>query len=141
MEDKWSPGLGPWTPIIKDGKLYGRGSSDDGYAFFLATIILKGLVQFNLLKNKMVFYFESDEESGSKDIIYFIKKYENLSGKPDLVICLDSGTPDVSHFSTSTTLRGFLEFTLKISMLKYSQNSHTIGGVVADPFRIMREIL
>ena len=118
LADKWSPGLGPWTPVQKDGKLYGRGSSDDGYAFFLSTLILKGLVKYGLCKNKIVLYFESDEESGSKDLVYFLKKYENLSGTPDLVVCLDSGTPDVNHFSTSTTLRGFLEFTLKISMLK-----------------------
>ena len=31
----------PLTPVIKDGKLYGRGSSDDGYAFFSAILAIK----------------------------------------------------------------------------------------------------
>jgi acetylornithine deacetylase/succinyl-diaminopimelate desuccinylase-like protein len=37
----WKEGLGPTSPVLKDGKLYGRGSSDDGYAPFAATMIMK----------------------------------------------------------------------------------------------------
>ena len=74
LTELWSKGLGPWTPVIKGDLLYGRGSSDDGYAFFMSALILQGLIKFNLLKNRVVLYFETDEESGSKDLVYFLKK-------------------------------------------------------------------
>ena len=37
----WAEGTGPWTPVMKDDKLYGRGGADDGYAMFasLAAIL------------------------------------------------------------------------------------------------------
>src|SRR3712207_256048 len=30
----WAEGMGPWVPVLKDDKLYGRGGADDGYALY-----------------------------------------------------------------------------------------------------------
>src|SRR5688572_3878681 len=39
----WREGFGPWSPLLEDGKLYGRGGADDGYAVFCAFAVLKHL--------------------------------------------------------------------------------------------------
>ncbi len=39
----WRDGLGPWLPVIEDGKLYGRGGADDGYAVFASLAALAAL--------------------------------------------------------------------------------------------------
>ena len=65
MEGEWDEGLGPYEPVVKDGKLFGRGSSDDGYAIYAYVLIVKALQKFDMPYNRLVFVFETDEESGS----------------------------------------------------------------------------
>lgn len=43
LTEQWSEGLGPYTPVIKNGKLYGRGGVDDGYAIFCCVLLVKAL--------------------------------------------------------------------------------------------------
>jgi hypothetical protein len=41
----WDEGLGPWTPVLRGDKLYGRGGADDGYAIFASLTAMNVLVQ------------------------------------------------------------------------------------------------
>ena len=44
----WDEGLGPWTPVLRDEKLYGRGGADDGYALFASVASINGLKKQNV---------------------------------------------------------------------------------------------
>lgn len=52
LTEEWETGLHPYNPVVRDGKIYGRGSSDDGYAIFSAVTAVKALqAQGNVIHN------------------------------------------------------------------------------------------
>ena len=138
---EWSEGLGPHTPVIRDGKLYGRGGNDDGYAWFSCVLMAKALQEHNIPHNRLVFFFETDEESGSRDLMYYLTKYKEKIGEPSLIFCLDSGTTDYEHMCLTTSLRGVICFKLRVDVLTQGLHSGSSSGIVPSSFRIMRNIL
>lgn len=68
MKESWREELGPYDPVIKEGRLYGRGSSDDGYALYAAMIAVKSLRKFNKEHARCCVFIEFGEESGSPDL-------------------------------------------------------------------------
>ena len=71
MTEFWEEGLGPWTPVIRDGKLYGRGSADDGYAAYAAATAIKALQLQGVAHSRITIIVEACEESGSRDLSFY----------------------------------------------------------------------
>src|SRR4051812_5386471 len=61
----WSDGLGPWIPVRKGDRLYGRGGADDGYAIFGSVAALVALAEKKVPRARCVVMIEAGEESGS----------------------------------------------------------------------------
>ena len=68
----WAEGTGPWEPVLKDGKLYGRGGADDGYAMFGALSALLALREQGVAHARCVVLIEACEESGSYDLPAYV---------------------------------------------------------------------
>ncbi|MBO6566609.1 MAG: M20/M25/M40 family metallo-hydrolase, partial [Pseudomonadales bacterium] len=88
--DGWEDGLGPWKPVIKDEKLYGRGGADDGYAIYSAIAAIRSLMEQQMPRPRIVILIEASEESGSPDLPHYMEALEEIIGTPSLVIALDS---------------------------------------------------
>ena len=137
----WNLGLGPWKPVIKDNKLYGRGGADDGYALFSSVCAIKALQEQKAKLPRILILIEFCEESGSPDLPHYIKLFSEIIGEPDLVICLDSGTGDYKRFWTTTSLRGLIGCSLRVDVLREGVHSGGASGQVPSSFRIARLLL
>ena len=137
----WNEDLGPWKPVIKDEKLYGRGGADDGYALFASVASVKALKEQNIDHPRILVLIEFSEESGSPDLPHYIDLCADIIGAPNLVICLDSGAGDYKRFWTTTSLRGLIGLKMKVEVLKEGVHSGGASGHVPSSFRIARSLL
>jgi acetylornithine deacetylase/succinyl-diaminopimelate desuccinylase-like protein len=137
----WWDGFGPWTPVIKDGKLYGRGGADDGYAMYGSLAALLALKDQKVPHARCVILIESCEESGSYDLPFYIDHLADRIGKPSLVICLDSGCGNYDQLWLTTSLRGNGVGTLTVRVLTEGVHSGDASGIVPSSFRIARQLL
>jgi acetylornithine deacetylase/succinyl-diaminopimelate desuccinylase-like protein len=137
----WRDGLGPWEPVLEDNKLYGRGGADDGYALFASLLAIKSLQQQNIPHARCVIIIEACEESGSYDLPFYIDHLSDRIGTPDLIICLDSGCGNYDQLWSTTSLRGLIGGTLKVTVLNEGIHSGDASGIVPSSFRIIRQLL
>jgi acetylornithine deacetylase/succinyl-diaminopimelate desuccinylase-like protein len=137
----WRDGLSPWTPVREGDRLYGRGSADDGYAIFACLTSIAALQAASIPHARCVVLIEACEESGSFDLPAYIDHLAPRIGSPSLVIALDSGCGNYEQLWCTTSLRGLVGGTLKIHVLSEGTHSGDAGGVVADSFRILRQLL
>ncbi len=137
----WAEGTGPWVPVMKDGRLYGRGGADDGYAMFASLAAILALHEQNVAHARCVVLIEACEESGSYDLPAYIDRLSARIGTPSLVVCLDSGCGDYERLWLTTSLRGIAAGTLEVRVLTEGVHSGDASGIVPSSFRILRQCL
>ncbi|MBY6204659.1 M20 family metallopeptidase [Halomonas denitrificans] len=137
----WDDDLGPWKPVIRDGKLYGRGGADDGYAAYSSLAAIRALKEQGRRHARFVLLIEACEESGSYDLPAYIAHLSDRIGEPSLVVCLDSGAGNYEQLWVTTSLRGMAAGTLQVDILNEGVHSGYASGIVPSSFRIARQLL
>ena len=137
----WADDLGPWKPVIRDGKLYGRGGADDGYAAYASLTAITALQREGIPHARCVVIIEACEESGSFDLPHYIDHLRERIGIPSLVVCLDSGAGNYEQMWLTVSLRGMASGTLRADVLREGVHSGYASGVVPSSFRVLRQVI
>jgi acetylornithine deacetylase/succinyl-diaminopimelate desuccinylase-like protein len=137
----WLPGLGPWEPVIRDGKLYGRGGADDGYAAFSSLAAITALKEQRVPLPRCVVLIEASEESGSVHLPAHLKALGKEIGDPSLVVCLDAECGNYDQVWCTTSLRGNLTGELRIRLLEEGVHSGMGTGIAATAFRVAQQLI
>lgn len=137
----WSDGFEPWSPKVVNGKLYGRGAADDGYAMYTSLAIIEILQQLGASHPRIVGMFETCEESGSYDLPAYMEALKPRMGDVGMVVCLDSGAGNYEQLWMTNSLRGMVAGVLKVEVLSQGVHSGAASGVAPSSMRIMRMLL
>ena len=137
----WDEDLGPWKPVLRDGKLYGRGGADDGYAIYGSLAAIMALQEQKVPHARCVVLIEACEESGSYDLPAYVDHLADRIGQPSLVVCLDSGCGNYDQLWCTTSLRGLAGGNFTVKVLEEGVHSGDASGVVPSSFRLLRQLL
>ncbi|KFI93081.1 peptidase M20 [Bifidobacterium saguini DSM 23967] len=119
----------PFVGTEIDGRLYGRGSADDGGGIAIHSGALKALGDD--LKVNIKVFIEGEEEMGSPSFIPFITAHKDEFDS-DVIIVADSGNWSAEIPSLTTSLRGNTCVDVTVRGLKHPVHSGQYGGPILD---------
>jgi acetylornithine deacetylase/succinyl-diaminopimelate desuccinylase-like protein len=137
----WAEGLSATNPVVRDGKVYGRGANDDAYASFLFITALKYAQLRNLPYPRIVMVLETGEESGDEEITRYLRDLRPRIGDIDVILVLDAGAEDYATAWLCSSLRGAAAGVLDVQHLTAPCHSGMATGIVPSTFRIVRTLL
>ncbi|HMR90935.1 MAG TPA: dipeptidase [Chitinophagaceae bacterium] len=131
---------GPFDPVIKDGKVYARGSADDKGQFFMHVKALEVLVKTNTLASNIKFLIEGEEEIGSPNLGKFVAAHKDLL-KADVILISDSSMLSMDNPSLDTGVRGLSYIEVEVTGANRDLHSGTYGGAVANPITLLAKMI
>lgn len=131
---------GPFDPVIKDGKVFARGSADDKGQFFMHVKALEILTQTNTLTSNIKFLIEGEEEVGSPNLGAFVAANKELL-KADVILISDSSMLSMENPSLDTGVRGLSYIEVEVTGANRDLHSGTYGGAVANPITILAQMI
>lgn len=128
----------PFEPAEKDGRLYGRGASDDkaGIVMHLGAIAAHS----EGLPVGVQLFFEGEEEAGSVGLTEILENHRDLL-HPDIIVIGDGGNWEVGVPALLTSLRGLAAVTLELRTLRSAVHSGLYGGAVPDALTALSRLL
>jgi len=131
---------GPFEPVIKDGKVYARGSADDKGQFYMHVKALETLVKTNSMTTNIKFLIEGEEEVGSPNLGKFVSKNKALL-KADVILISDSSMLSMENPSLDIGVRGLSYIEVEVTGANRDLHSGTYGGAVANPITILAKMI
>ena len=131
---------GPFEPVIKDGKVYARGSADDKGQFFMHVKALETMVKTNTMSTNIKFLIEGEEEIGSPNLGKFVEENKNLL-KADVILISDSSMLSMETPSLDIGVRGLSYIEVEVTGADRDLHSGTYGGAVANPITILAQMI
>lgn len=130
----------PFEPVIKDEKIYARGSCDDKGQFFMHVKAFEAMVATGSLPCNVKFMIEGEEEVGSPNLEIFVKaNREKL--KADVILVSDTSMIANDVPSIDTGLRGLSYLEVQVVGPNRDLHSGVYGGAVVNPINALAKMI
>ncbi|HEY4108665.1 dipeptidase [Puia sp.] len=131
---------GPFEPVIRDGKIFARGSADDKGQFYMHVKALETMVQTKTLTTNIKFIIEGEEEIGSPNLAKFVSTNKALL-KADVILISDTAMLSLEHPSIDIGVRGLSYIEVEVTGPNRDLHSGVYGGAVANPITMLAKMI
>lgn len=131
---------GPFEPVIKDGKIYARGSCDDKGQVYMHVKALETMVAVGNLPTNIKFLIEGEEEVGSPNLAKFVEA-NAAKLKCDVILISDTAMISLENPSIDVGVRGLTYIEVEVTGPNRDLHSGVYGGAVANPITILCQII
>jgi len=131
---------GPFEPVIKDGRIYARGSADDKGQFYMHVKAFEILSKTNSQPVNIKFLIEGEEEIGSPNLGKFVAAHKDLL-KCNVILISDSAMLSMEHPSMDIGVRGLSYIQVEVTGANRDLHSGIFGGAVANPITILAKMI
>ena len=130
----------PFDPVIKDGKIYARGSCDDKGQVYMHIKAFELMMKTNSLPCNVRFMIEGEEEVGSSNLGTWVKENKNRL-KGDVILISDTSIIANDIPSIESGLRGLSYLEVEVTGPNRDLHSGVYGGAVANPIQMLCKMI
>lgn len=131
----------PFEPQIRDGRVWGRGASDDKGGMLIPILSIEAMLKTTgRLPVNVKFFFEGQEEIGSPHLAPFIKANGALL-KADMIFSADGSQWDEDQPELCVALKGLVAAQITVTGARSDQHSGSQGGGIANPIQGLSQII
>jgi acetylornithine deacetylase/succinyl-diaminopimelate desuccinylase-like protein len=131
---------GPFEPVIRDGKIFARGSADDKGQFFMHVKALEMMDRTKSIPNNIKFIIEGEEEIGSPNLAKFVSGHKELLGA-DVILISDTAMISMDNPSIDIGVRGLSYIEVEVTGPNRDLHSGVYGGAVANPITMLAKMI
>ncbi|MBA3674475.1 MAG: dipeptidase [Chitinophagaceae bacterium] len=131
---------GPFEPVIKDGKVFARGSCDDKGQFYMHIKAFETMMQTNTMETNVKFIIEGEEEVGSPNLGKFVAQNKELL-KADVILISDTAMISLENPSIDIGVRGLSYIEVEVTGPNRDLHSGVYGGAVANPITMLAKMI
>lgn len=126
----------PFDPVIRDEKIWARGSCDDKGQIYMHVKALEAMIATGKLPCNVKIMFEGEEEVGSSNLGEFCRTYKSRLGA-DVILVSDTSIIANDVPSITTGLRGLSYVEVEVTGPNKDLHSGVYGGAVANPANVL----
>lgn len=131
----------PFEPEIRDGRVWGRGASDDKGGMLVPILACEALLRATgRLPVNVKFFFEGQEEIGSPDLPPFVAANADRL-KADMIFSADGLQWSPDQPMLVDALKGLVSLEIIVRAARSDQHSGLHGGGIANPAMALAHVL